>query len=397
MLRRSKNEPRMASNVADNMESVALKSRSGEAPCGREVIWFENMLIPGNIAYIKRALHNRFQDEERSRFAQTMKREHALIDEGFNSPGILRELLPGDPQQRKPSVCRPIHDGVDYDKLHYQLRWPPIAVLDFPPKMIKCLQDFLALYPTDNIPTNLALAATMIYFDMHHQEWPAEGFATHNPGMLKKKPTPLGVFIIYFSHMLRFVEMKELTAFIHPSRFAATNSYKDCGDTSLLTEAKRFKVNSQQLDTKAMHGFYYEVRSRHPQVPLNFRFNLIPASMPGTSLIFPEDCHNAEKPSLGLFTLCGLDDVRTLGLPSYHYTDSYVDHYEKGTPFMEPEIFRHVAGPSWLFSKNSLLPYELWGTPPKSHWQPQRGTKFMALTGATKEIGPIFPDVRSDY
>ncbi|SPJ72574.1 uncharacterized protein FTOL_02303 [Fusarium torulosum] len=184
-------------------------------------------------------------------------------------------------------------------------------------------------------------------FDGHnpksHWEWPEEGFAAHDPNMTKMRPTPLGMFIIYFSHMLRFVEMKRLTAFIHPSRFAATNSGKDCGE--------HFKINSHTLDTKAMRECYYDIRSRHPQVSLNFRFNLIPASMPGTSLIFPEDCHNAEKPSLGLFTLCGLNDVRTLGLPSYHYTNCYVDDVDQGTPVLKPEVFRYVAGPRRLFFK----------------------------------------------
>jgi hypothetical protein len=349
MSRKSKNEPPMAHNFADNMESVVLKSRSGEAFCGREVIWFESMLIPGNIAYVKRAIHQRLNDEETCYFTQKLKREHRLIEQGFNPSEILRESQSEDPEQRKPSVCRPIHDGVSYDMLHYRLRWPPIAVLDFPSEMVKSLQDFLAEYPNDKVPINIALAATIIYFDMRHQEWPEEGFAAHDPNMTKMRPTPLGMFIIYFSHMLRFVEMKRLTAFIHPSRFAATNSGKDCGNTSPLTEAGRFKVNSHTLNTKAMREFYYDIRSRHPQVSPNFRFNLIPASMPGTSLIFPEDCHNAEKPSLGLFTLCSLNDVRTLGLPSYHYIDRYVDHVDKETPVMKPEVFRHVAGPRQLF------------------------------------------------
>jgi hypothetical protein len=398
MLRQTKEEPFMAHNVADNMDSVMLRSRSGETSCGREVIWFESMLIPGNIAFAKRALHHRLHDEETWRLTQTLKREHTIIEKGLNPSGIMREPQSGDTQQRKPSVCRPIHDGVSYDKLHYRLRWPPIAVLDFPPKMVKGLQDFLAEYPTDKVPINVALAATIIYFDMRDQEGPEEGFAAYNPNMAKIRPAPLGLFIMYFSHMLRFVEVKRLTAFIHPSRFATTNSGKDCSDASPLTEAGRFRVNSRTLDTKAMRECYYDIRSRHPQVPLNFRFNLIPASMPGTSLIFPEDCHNAEKPSLSLFTLCGLNDVRTLGLPSYHYTDSYVDHVDKETSVMKPQVFRHVAGPRQLFSKGGLLPcYECLGTPLKSYWQSKRRTKFMALTGNAKAVGPIFPDIGSDY
>ncbi|KAF4992832.1 hypothetical protein FGRMN_6884 [Fusarium graminum] len=384
----------------DNIEGTQLIYWSGEAHCGDEIIWFQNMLAPGSIADIKRALWNGISDEEKKEFRQATKGDYTRLQKGMNPMGVTRPFLTTQAQHLKPLICRPIHTGINYDRLHYRLRWPPIALLDFPTKMIQALKHFLGVHQEDNISLNIALAATVIYFDMYHHDGPDESFTAQDSAfdLKKKRLPPLGTFIVYFPHMLRFVEVKHLTAFINPSRFAATNVANDYSETSPEIPASRFIIKNREIDTRAMRECYYDIRSRHPQVCTDVRFTLIPASMPGTELFFPPDCKDAEPPSIDLFTICCLDNVRALGLPSYHHTNVYVDSAKDGHHFERSEHFRHIAGPEWLFSQ-TIRPsvYHLKGTPSDCYWRPKGKTKFMSLTNEAREVGPIFPDYGSDH
>ncbi|KAM0344485.1 hypothetical protein ACHAPU_007457 [Fusarium lateritium] len=337
----------------DNTQGTKLMYQSGKARCGDEIIWLENMLVPGGIAYIKRALWDDLSHEEERYFRKAARREHTLLLKGMNPSGVTRPPLANEAQHFKPLICRSIHPGIGYDQLHYHLRWPPIALFDFPVEMIEGLKHFLGVHQEDNISLNIALVATIVYFDMYHHDGPDEGFTAQSSDFaFKKTKLPaLGVFIVYFPHMLRFVEVKHLSAFINPSRFAAINLGKDRIETSPQVSADRFEIRNREIDTKAMRECYYNIRSRHPQIRTDVRFTLIPASMPGTKLSFPPDCKKAEPLSIDLFTICCLDDVRALGLPSYHPTNVYVDSTSNGHSHEKPEHFRHVAGPEWLFSR----------------------------------------------
>jgi hypothetical protein len=108
--------------------------------------------------------------------------------------------------------------------------------------------------------------------------------------------------------------------------------------------------------------------------------------MPGTSMVFPLGS-DAEKPTPDLFALCCLNDVRTLGLPSYHNINS-----------TQEELYQLIGGPKTLFTKNTAnTKLTLHGNPSVDYWNPGKRTKIMALTGRAKEVGPIFPDYDSGY
>jgi hypothetical protein len=106
--------------------------------------------------------------------------------------------------------------------------------------------------------------------------------------------------------------------------------------------------------------------------------------MPGSSMVFPLGS-NAEKPTPDLFALCCLNDVRTLGLPSYHNINS-----------TQEELYQLIGGPKTLFTKNTAnTKLKLRGNPSVDYWNPGKRTKTMALTGRAKKVGPIFPDYDS--
>ncbi|KAF4336143.1 polyketide synthase [Fusarium beomiforme] len=364
-----------------------LTKRAGRPPQGHDVIWVENMLIPGNISHAKHALYKRLELHDEKKFVRIMRRENSLLEAGLGAAGIAKTLPSSEVPERKPVMCRPIHNAMNYDTLHYRLRWPPMAVLEFPSDMINAMKVFLQLHPNDNVPLNIALAATIIYFDLEELDGHQSKGLVHfirEASTIKK--ASLGMFIIYFPHMLRFVENTHLTAFIHPSRFAITHHARDTeGDSN-----GDFKVISHRdrISTADMRAWCSEIRSLYPQVSSNFRFNLVPSSIPGPGMVFPQDLKSAEKPTSDLFTLCCLDDIRTMGLPSYQYRKTN-DLKEK---------FRLVGGPEWIFSSATNKPsFHMQGVPYSCYWTNQSVDMVSSLTGPAREIGFVFPDVGSDY
>ncbi|KAF5704394.1 hypothetical protein FMUND_12582 [Fusarium mundagurra] len=385
----------------DNTDSVKFQSVSMQAVNGHEIIWAESMLVPGNILAAKHALWDRSRGDKRTQFLEIMAREHLRLKDGLSSAGVAMIPPSNEVKERKPAICRPIHENKDYSTLHYVLQWPPMAVLEFPIDMIEAIEEFQGWHQRDNLPLNIALAATIIYFDLKEEsDNQVEGFI----GLGNHEAAPLGkcslsVFVLYFAHMLRFVEINHLTAFIHPTRFAAmhyshdkrkkSGSFYEIDPPCNILDSGALKAKT--LDETRMRRLYWEIRSRHPQVHKDFRFTLIPASMPGTSMVFPQDCTHAEKPTSDLHTLCCLHDVRTMGFPDY----VQVGDMTRG--------LRSVGGPQWVFSEMINEPISrLDGDPSTIYWKPMPPRGVKALTGVAKTIGPVFPHLgsgcwRDDY
>ncbi|KAF5623008.1 polyketide synthase [Fusarium sp. NRRL 52700] len=366
----------------DNTELVELVFGPECHIQGHEIIWTENMLIPGNMSYVKRALHGQLDDDEKTRFLQLLKREHHLLVSGNGPAGVAKTLPSNEEPSRKPLICRAIQGGKNYNKLHFTLRWPPMALLEFPKDMINEMQSFLNRYPSDNVPLNIALAAAIIYFDIeetidHQMEVFVDSFPGKKASLVQK--APLATFIIYFPHMLRFVEAHHLTLFLHPFRFATYfRSHRDPLEVSTVRD---------NLNPISMRSWVHQVRSRHPQVLANARLTLIPASLPGSTMVFPENCTHAERPSPDLFTLCCLNDVRTLGIPNYSRNSN--------------SPFQCLGAPKWLFTKavqksdKNCAP--LTGHPTTAYWNTTTPATVKALTGSARTIGPILPDIGSEY
>lgn len=227
---------------SDNMKSVALKTLPELSHCKKEIIWLENMMIPGNVSYVKKALWGRLTGVEKRRFLEVMKREHILLADGLNPSGISTLLPSNEEENRKPRFDRSIHNNDCYN-YHYRLRWPPIGLLEIPPSMVKALKEFLSSFPFDNVPLNIAIAAVIIFHDLKKGGMKEEAFLTNNTKRGPLGRTTLAQFILYFPHMLRFVELKHLTSFIHPMRFTAVNLNRDTG------YLRNFVVRANSLDT----------------------------------------------------------------------------------------------------------------------------------------------------
>lgn len=88
------------------------------------------------------------------------------------------------------------------------LEWPPLAATEVPREMGTILERFLAAHLLNPMPLNLAVAAIIIFFDLKKMGWKSEGFVKAKDWVLQTiSPPSLGVFIIYFKHLLRFARI----------------------------------------------------------------------------------------------------------------------------------------------------------------------------------------------
>ncbi|KAF5720593.1 hypothetical protein FGLOB1_701 [Fusarium globosum] len=282
----------------DNTELVELVFGPGCPIQGHEIIWTENMLIPGNISYVKRALHDDLNDDEKARFLQLLRREHRLLESGDRPTGVAKTLPSNEAPDRKPLICRAIQGGQDYKSLHFTLNWPPMALLKLPKTMISQMQRFLDRYPSDNVPLNIALAATIIYFDIEETgDHETEGFVDSFPRKaVVVQKAPLATFIMHFPHMLSL-----------------------------------------------------------------------------NALVLSRDPFSSSASSRGL---------------KVHFDSCIYARVDYGAP-------------KWLFTKavrqsdNNCLP--LTGHPTIAYWNTTTPQTIKALTGSARTIGPVFPDIGSDY
>lgn len=245
----------------------------------------------------------------------------------------------------------------------------PFGCLKIPKRLEVELRKFLNSHPEDLVPLNLAPAATIIYFDITR--------ALEERSTEENLPrVPLGAFIIYFPHMLRFVEAHRLSLHIHPLRFAARSYAAD-----IEHDASDFAVLLGDQESDVIKMLVQTIQSKTPDITPTTRLPRIPQSMPGTKLSWPEGIHEFHVPSKELWGLCLLDDINTLGLPMYRTLQDTV---------------RTVAIPACIHSSRPSRLGDLDCLPQFPHadcWVPTTNPPVAVLAGTNQVLGPVFKDV----
>lgn len=114
------------------------------------------------------------------------------------------------------------------------------------------MKSFLSQFTSDVISLSLAMAATVIFFDLQRE------------GNSKKYPNlSLPEFVVYFPHMLKFVELSKLTAFINLVAWA----YKQSEWNRACDQ--EFDVYPDFLSFTDMKQWYNDIQSNDPYVPTN--------------------------------------------------------------------------------------------------------------------------------
>lgn len=300
----------------DSAAGTQCKVEPGSKLVGANLIWHERCLVPGAIRTLKQLVHfdspEDVHGDSDARLAAWafLDREHTRALNGIHSTPYGSKTPtdsgPNQPTMKERYVCR----GSD---THFMLKWPPLAAIEVPREMGTILERFLAAHPLGPMPLNLAVAATIIFFDLKNMGWKSEGFVKAKDGVLQTiSPPPLGVFIIYFPHLLRFTEVRFLTRYVHPARFATHNYERD------RSSADSMKVDFDMLHTAKLGILVSRIETKTSKIQPRARIALLPQSMPGTQMVWPRGISTADAPSPELFALCLLNDIRVLGLPSYH-------------------------------------------------------------------------------
>ncbi|KAF5558173.1 polyketide synthase [Fusarium napiforme] len=184
------------------------------------------------------------------------KDQLCLCRAGDGPAGVAKTLPSNEEVGRKPLICRAIQDGKDYNNLHFTLKWPPMALLEFPKDMIKEMQRFLKRYPSDNVPLNIALAAAIIYFDIgknsdHQMEDFLDSYP-RKPSLVQK--APLATFIIYFPHMLKTIGpvFPDIGSDYYNTEVIASCTRRWFGNETYYTQNLQFCLDNPELERKNM-------------------------------------------------------------------------------------------------------------------------------------------------
>ncbi|KAI5466664.1 hypothetical protein BGZ63DRAFT_418428 [Mariannaea sp. PMI_226] len=351
----------------DTVSTYKPRTEPADQLCGSNVILHEYCTVPGNVKKLGQLLLGyrvEFKDEEDPVPRVRESNEKAL--KGLCAP---------PPRHRDPANQR----GMPLPQMHlkdnghkngfWSLQWPPLSMMKIPAGMIQALETFLRCHPQDPMSIDLATAATIIYFDMKRRDWDPKAWKLQS---MVPDTMPLGLFIIYFPHFLRFIETLGLTQYPHPLQFIQIH-YDSDRRTSF-----DFTVSHSEIDTVYMEKAYRAITTKSGALWESRRYTLLPHSMPGTGLIWPQGTGKLEPPSQDLNVLLLLDDIRTVGLPSYFQRREKVQNIG----------FLKCVAKSWVRGNDRFIP--AWPTPPDSFWFPEKKPRFVSLTGPAEFIGPLF-------
>ncbi|RBR25010.1 uncharacterized protein FIESC28_02280 [Fusarium coffeatum] len=139
--------------------------------CGIDIIWHENLIVPGNFEYAKDGLRGRLEGEEQVQFNRKLQHEHKQREPELPSiSSTIARVFPNNKAQTTKSRMRNLFSNITYQDIHFELKWPRLAWFKFPKAMITAMKDFLSQLKNYVISLNLALAATVIFFDLQNKD-----------------------------------------------------------------------------------------------------------------------------------------------------------------------------------------------------------------------------------
>ncbi|KAL4723212.1 hypothetical protein ACLX1H_009702 [Fusarium chlamydosporum] len=354
----------------DDFVGFDFKNEPSQTMAGKNTILSESCLIPGNLARIKK-----FLAKKTSSFGAEPDPIRATIRQ--NQMALTR--IPPTPLQHislesdlgVPDISNFYnHDGVD---THFMLKLLPLSAFTVPEELVIRIQAFLSAHPLDPMSVNVAIQATGVYLRLRNDlQLGAEGMAYHKKSL--KHPVPsvdLDVFVLMYPHWLRFTENMKMTRHMHPFRFIALAYRLD------TKSHKSHLAQNGTLNVEKVQQLFDLMKSSACGIPAHLDIPVLPASMPGTTMKWPTGVTVGTPPSKELATLCLLDDIRTLGFPSYH------------NPRAATQL---VAIPESLARNMGVKAQKFYvkPVPAPEFWNPNMHGSLVAQTGNAESIGPVF-------
>lgn len=139
--------------------------------CGIDIIWHENIAVPENFKYVKDGLRNQLEGEEQAQFNRKLQYEHEHRQSRLLSiSSTIAHVFPNSKNKETKPRMRNLFGDIPYQDIHFELKWPRLTLFKFPKAMITAMEGFLSQLKNDVISLNLALAATVIFFDLQKQD-----------------------------------------------------------------------------------------------------------------------------------------------------------------------------------------------------------------------------------
>ncbi|KAJ3528738.1 hypothetical protein NM208_g10071 [Fusarium decemcellulare] len=366
-------------NTAAGIQIIAEPTQQ---ECERNTIMHEGVTVAGNLTKMKTMmLHNDTQFlEEPDPIGKVLKQNARLIEYVPAEPVMnIRPTAAGRGQPCLEHLYKEL-GGADS---HYQLRVPPLGVWTPSPVLLERLNLILDAHPFDPVPLNIALQAAVVWCDIETSlDRQIEGIGKVLGDV--EHPVPyvtIEVFVIYYPHWLRFHEVFKLTRYIHPHRFIHM-AY--CLDQGRRVNVAELKVREDLIDEPEITRLIQTTKLNTWDFDPKTRITLLPASWPGTQMFWPRQVPKGEMPGDGLAAACLLDDIRTLGLPSYHPRD---------TSFQLLGIPKLIAD-QIVRQQNRV---RIWVPESPFHhiWAPYRKGSLVAVSGNAATVGPVFWNIQS--
>ncbi|KAF4985627.1 hypothetical protein FDECE_16431 [Fusarium decemcellulare] len=376
--------PRVAdvwSRMTDEMEMV---SEPTQQRCDRNTIMHEGATVAGNLTKIKRMLLQndiRFVDEPDP--VQKVLMQNARVIQGLPAEPVMN-IRPTATGRGKPTMWN-LYKEEDGSDSHYELRVPYLGLLSPSSVLLESLKALLDAHPSDPIPLNIALQAAFVWTDIERdQNRQIEGYGRLNGRIKYPVPqVPLEVFIIYYPHWLRFHEVFKLTRYIHPYRFIHMAYRLDQKRSARIADELQIRGEGL-INGGRISALIQSVQPQTAYVSPQRRITLLPASWPGTEMFWPRQVGSGEPPGDALAKACLLNDIRTLGLPSYHPHDT--SYLLVGIPRPIADITVRQPGRMRMWVPESPLQHI---------WAPYEKGTLVAVSGDAASVGPVFHDIQA--
>ncbi|KAF4471639.1 hypothetical protein FALBO_1456 [Fusarium albosuccineum] len=369
------------SRMTGEMEIV---SEPSQQRCDRNTIMHEGATVAGNLTKIKRMLlENDIQFVDEPHPKQKVLTQNARVILCIPAEPVMN-IRPTATGRGQPTMWN-LYKEEDGSDSHYNLRVPYLGLLSPSSVLLESLKALLDAHPSDPIPLNIALQAAFVWTDIERdQNRQIEGYGRLNGRIQYPVPyVPLEVFIIYYPHWLRFHEVFKLTRYIHPYRFIHMAYRLDQKRSARIADELRVRreglVNGGRIST-----LIQSVQPKTAYVSPQRRITLLPASWPGTKMFWPRQVGSGEPPGDALAEACLLNDIRTLGIPSYHPRDT--SYLLVGIPRPIADITVRQPGRVRMWVPEN---------PPQHIWAPYEKGTLVAVSGDAASVGPVFRDIQA--
>ncbi|KAK2013566.1 hypothetical protein LZ32DRAFT_676009 [Colletotrichum eremochloae] len=222
----------------------------------------------------------------------------------------------------------------------FHMDMPKLADIKIPKGLVDEIKSFLAKYPRDIVPINLAVSMAIVW-------WGYSDTFLYQPELMARitrkplqpgeaipqnyRPVPpveLAVLILYSAHYFRIHEEHGLSAYAHIFRIISYMYEKDTNFDAA------FKINVEDIDHKLVSFYVSGMKIKDEDW-----VEIVPPSLDGSRIPMPKNYGTRAPPSPALTASLMMPDIYTIGFPGY------TNEMRKGHGSVTRDVLMHE---SWV-------------------------------------------------